>query len=197
MEYLLGGRGTVALLTEDKLQVLVSSTEEALIPDYVDEVYTGAIWRKREFMNKLSDLLKTVKSKKLLLDNAPPLLRSHAIGLLSSHEKLIMNIGNMYDIEFDNAHNLVEELRTVKTVKEQEIIKKSVRKTEEILEDVVGSLNGEKTEKDVLGEIYKETYSYAFPSFPPIVAFGSHTASPHHIPENEKLKGNNIFLIDM
>ena len=35
------------------------------------------------------------------------------------------------------------------------------------------------------------------PSFPPIVAFGEHTAIPHHSPTEKKLRPDDIILLDM
>jgi Xaa-Pro aminopeptidase len=77
-------------------------------------------------------------------------------------------------------------------------IRESCRLADEIIAEVVRNLQRGKSEIEVAAEIRKlaklKTNGLAFP---PIVAFGKNSATPHHSPTARKLKIGDIVKIDL
>ncbi|MFH0776974.1 MAG: M24 family metallopeptidase [Patescibacteria group bacterium] len=70
--------------------------------------------------------------------------------------------------------------------------------TDQILAEVVANLRFGKSEIAVAREIRKLTrLNKARIAFPPIVAFGRNSATPHHKPSARKLKRGDIIKIDL
>ncbi len=92
-----------------------------------------------------------------------------------------------------------EKFRMVKTREEIKLITKAQRITEKVLEEVKKHLQVGKTEQQIAWEIERLGHECGADtiSFPPIVGFGSNSASPHHQNTNRKLKKGDIILIDM
>jgi len=199
LEYLIGRNlysTTVTLLTRDGLHVLVSKLEESMVDlPHIDSIDT--YYGTSEFFGKILNLLNRVKGGKVLLNNAPPLLAPYAAKILSSHEKLLVNLGEMLGISFLSSEKLVYELRSVKTREEIEALKITVKKTVEIVEDTIeNEIKVRMTEKQVAALIYKRIYEVGLPAFNVIVAFGENTANPHHATSDKKLRDGEIGYID-
>ena len=92
----------------------------------------------------------------------------------------------------------IVEMRMIKDELELNQIKKAVAITNKTLKATLVKLRIGMSERDV-HELLKETAS-SFggngEAFPGIVAFGRHSALPHHQPSRKKLKGNMPVLID-
>lgn len=104
------------------------------------------------------------------------------------------------------AHNLKLEplspaflwkMRMRKDAQEQSFITQAAKVTRQVLADHLESLSVGQTEQEI-----QESIDAAFrklnaePAFPTIVAFGPHTASPHHQPTSTPLTNNTTVLID-
>ncbi|MFH0927207.1 MAG: Xaa-Pro peptidase family protein [Candidatus Micrarchaeota archaeon] len=90
----------------------------------------------------------------------------------------------------------LEALRVQKSSDEIRKIKKAVQIAKKILNEIEPHLSPKTTEEEIAKKLrllcFKRGVS---PSFPPIVAAGKNSASPHHIPSKKRL-GKGIVLID-
>lgn len=101
-------------------------------------------------------------------------------------------------------HHLIENLRAIKTPTEILKIKKAQAITDKtflLIKNFIHKKLRSKqsiTEKQIASQI--ETLAEklgATMAFPPIVAFGAHSATPHHQNSSTKLKKGQLILIDM
>lgn len=93
---------------------------------------------------------------------------------------------------------LVSQLRMKKDETEIQSLRKANAVTHQILEETLQSLQVGMTEQEVqdLFERKLQTRPSEPRAFPTIVAFGEHTAAPHHQPTQRALKKNEPVLID-
>lgn len=93
----------------------------------------------------------------------------------------------------------IENIRMIKEEFEIEKIKKACEISNKIISDVQRQLRVGITEMEVkkMVDSMLESYGADELAFPTIVAFGSHSALPHHQPSNQKLENNMPVLIDM
>lgn len=93
--------------------------------------------------------------------------------------------------------SLIENLRTIKEKAEIENIKKACKLGDITFKYIITKVKTGTTEKDLAKAIVVFVLQHgAQISFKPIVAFGSNSSSPHHVPSNRKLKRNQIVLLD-
>jgi len=93
----------------------------------------------------------------------------------------------------------IEKLRAVKTKDELAKIVKAQRLAEKIFTKIVKNLKTGQSEKEISWDIIRLAHEYGADdvSFPPIIAFGNNSGTPHHLSGNRKLKKGDIVLIDM
>ncbi|MGQ4891080.1 MAG: M24 family metallopeptidase [Candidatus Njordarchaeia archaeon] len=199
LEYMLGLNTystTLVLLTLDELIVLVSKLEESMVQiEHIDSVKT--YYGMGEFFKGVLDALAKVKNGRVLINNASPLILSHASKLLSGHERIIRNIGDLMGVSFYPSDKFLYELRSIKTPAEIEALKYAVEETVKAIEYVIENYAKVGiTEKELSAQLYKEIYSVGHPSFENIVAFGKNTANPHHATSDKKLRDGEIGYID-
>lgn len=93
--------------------------------------------------------------------------------------------------------NIVENLRTIKTLDEIGKIEKACKIGDKAFDHVLKKIKVGLTEKQLAFElelfIKKQGFELSFPS---IVAFGPNSSIPHHQTSNAKLKKNSIVLLD-
>lgn len=103
-------------------------------------------------------------------------------------------------IKFKSTISLVADQRLIKDEKEIVNIKKACRITLTVYRKIKKLLIPGCREKEIAWEInklLKKEGSEGIPrEFSPIVAFGSNTAIPHHIPGHRKLRPKDIVLLD-
>jgi len=89
--------------------------------------------------------------------------------------------------------------RVQKTPAEIKLIIKAQRIAEKTFKDVRKKIKIGQTEKEIAWEIEKMGRENGADdvSFPPIVAFGNNSSSPHHQNSSKKLKKGDLILIDM
>lgn len=97
-------------------------------------------------------------------------------------------------------HNLVEDLRAVKTPQEIAAIKKGARIIDQIFAEIVKGLKrrSTRTEEQIVVEIGRLAKKFGADglAFDPIVAWGGSAAAPHHNPGKTKIGRNNFLLMD-
>ncbi len=90
------------------------------------------------------------------------------------------------------------QMRLKKDIEEQKLLRKSALIAVKIITNITQNLKVGQTEKELANLIdFKLGQVQAKPAFPTIVAFGVHSALPHHQPTNFRLKLNTPVLIDM
>ena len=95
--------------------------------------------------------------------------------------------------------NVIERQRMIKSAEEIEIIRRSVETNSKAFERAVKKLRPGVSESDTAAEIEYQMRRLGAekPAFDTIVAYGARTALPHAHPTAEKLKGDELVLIDM
>lgn len=100
---------------------------------------------------------------------------------------------------FLNSSSIVDELRMVKDEEERELMRKSSRINDRVMEVLQNELKEGYTEKyyaRLLAEIYEKEGAQGF-SFDPILAYGENAADPHHEPDSTPLKKGDSLVIDI
>lgn len=97
------------------------------------------------------------------------------------------------------ADEVVARVRGVKDEAELKHLREAVRIAEQALEETLKSIREGITEKELAAELIAQLRAGGseepFP-FPPIVAFGEHSADPHAAPTDRPLRQDEIILID-
>jgi Xaa-Pro aminopeptidase len=115
----------------------------------------------------------------------------------SSWQKVRTSLGG--GVRLKDCSGMVEELRIVKSDKEIDIIRRSVALNSRAYEKTLRKIAPGMTEIEVVAEL-----EYAMrrlgadgPAFETIVAVGARTALPHARPGHNRLKNNQLLLVDM
>jgi Xaa-Pro aminopeptidase len=97
------------------------------------------------------------------------------------------------------AENMVEQLRVIKDEEEITLIKRSLAITEKVITEVGSQLRPGLAEKEVAWMIEQGLRAAGAegPSFPPMVAYGTNSARPHHDPGERRLRTGEPVIIDM
>lgn len=95
--------------------------------------------------------------------------------------------------------NQVEQLRAIKDQEEIGLIQRSLAITEKVIAVVGSQLREGLAEQEVAWMIEQALRQAGAegPSFPPMVAFGSNSARPHHDPGERRLQPGEPIIIDM
>jgi len=106
---------------------------------------------------------------------------------------------NLAKIALKPQHGLIEHYRIIKTPAETAKIIKAQRIAEKVFNQIKTELQIGQSETEICWKIIELCHKYGADdvSFPPIVAFGSKSAIPHHLSGNRKLKKGDLVLIDM
>lgn len=93
----------------------------------------------------------------------------------------------------------IEEIRWCKDENEVKLLKKSQKINAEVFKRIRAMIKPGHSELEIAWQIRAIGYELGAEdiSFEPIVAFGNHSASPHHQNTTRKLKKRDIVLIDM
>lgn len=115
-----------------------------------------------------------------------------------SFEHFLNNLKNKYSkITTSPVTDLIKPLRQIKEKDEINEIKKAISITKQGFISVLKNLKHSKTEADIEAELsYNFTKNKAKHSYHPIVASGINATTLHYIKNNEKLKKNQLVLID-
>lgn len=109
------------------------------------------------------------------------------------------NIGKKQKIEFVPLSDLVESMRVIKSEKEIEVLRASVRLNEKVFKKIFNHLSPEMREVDVAIEleIAMRGAGAESPSFDTIVAAGNNAALPHAVPQTSHLGTGRSIIVDM
>ncbi len=103
------------------------------------------------------------------------------------------------DFKLKSATDIIEAKRAVKTEEEIGFIKTAQQIAEGALKRAISRIKIGSTERELMAEINYEMIKGGAEkySFETIVAFGAHTAEPHHHPSDYKLEKDDLILVDM
>jgi Xaa-Pro aminopeptidase len=101
--------------------------------------------------------------------------------------------------KFVRTKGVIEEFRRSKDARELRSFRRAQHITHEMLRRVPAVLRKGITERDVAWKLTSWAHELGADglAFDPIVAFGSHTSSPHHHPTGRKLRKGHIVQIDV
>jgi Xaa-Pro aminopeptidase/Xaa-Pro dipeptidase len=101
--------------------------------------------------------------------------------------------------KFVATSGVIEEFRRTKDDDELRIMNRANRITEEMLRRIPSQLRSVTTERGLATKlrIWADEIGADGLAFEPIVAFGTHTSSPHHVPTSRALKKGAIVQIDV
>jgi Xaa-Pro aminopeptidase len=97
------------------------------------------------------------------------------------------------------SEDLTQELRIIKDDEEIELIRRSLRLTEDVLHSIWGDLRVGLKEQDVAWRIEREIREGGAESvsFPPIVASGPNASLPHAVPGNRVIAEGDGVILDL
>ena len=94
--------------------------------------------------------------------------------------------------------DVVEGLRSIKDAEEVNSIKRAVRLTKEVLKNTVSLVKPGRSEEFLSRKIEIEFIENgAKAGFDPIVASGANSSKPHAMPTGNRIRGNDLVMIDM
>lgn len=133
------------------------------------------------------------------------IINKHKIDILLFEENNLTVAGlkhfkkNLKNVKFKEGNSFVEKKRTEKTDKEIRQITHAQRITEKAYQKGLTKIKTGITERELALIIENEAMKLGAQdvAFPPIVAFGNNTGSPHHQTSNRKLKKGEMVLIDI
>ncbi|MDA0375705.1 MAG: Xaa-Pro peptidase family protein [bacterium] len=105
----------------------------------------------------------------------------------------------LLNTKFVQSRGIIEEFRRSKEPDELQHFRKAQAITHQLMDTVPTLLKGSITEKQLAEKLRQIAIELGADelSFDPIVAFGTHTSSPHHHPSSRKLSKGHIVQIDI
>lgn len=180
-----GGSSGIAIVTRKSMFLLTdfrySGAVKHLSPGIRAVITTDAI-------SETLNILKKSKIKTLLFEEE---------NVTVGRYKRLKN--KLTGIKLVGSSGLIETARAVKTSVEISLIKKAQTINEKTLKTIRREIKPGITEKSLARKIVETATKLGSdgPAFPPIVAFGKNSASPHHEPGFAKLKKGDLVLLDM
>jgi Xaa-Pro aminopeptidase len=126
----------------------------------------------------------------------------HSLGVEAAHVTLTlhaeMRVAAEDKVDLTATESLVESLRSVKDAEEVTALRRACEITDAAFTDVLGRLRPGVSERDVAWWLYAamREHGAAGPSFDSIVAFGPHSAIPHHQPTERTLRAGDLAKFD-
>lgn len=178
-----------------------SEGARSLVKKGVEVIDNSRIWRdEAETAKKWTAILKKHKIQEIGLEE-----HEMSISRFKFFKKQLKLDGKT--LKITNISGELEKVRALKTSEEIKLLEKSQHINEQvfleaqkrILQAAHSFLKHTPSEKEVAWWIIQLARELGADeiSFEPIVAFGEHSASPHHHPTDRKLKRGDTVLIDM
>lgn len=150
-------------------------------------------------------VLEYLEIKKRSLDFLPEICKKHRIKNLGFEDEKITYAQYrdlkkiVQKVHLKPIEKTISSLRRQKFSDEIRLIRKSQKLNEQVLSTIFRTLKLGESEVEIAADIKKIARDYGAEdvSFNPIVAFGGHSATPHHQNTTRKLEKGDIVLIDM
>lgn len=186
--------GLLNLNPEERESFLVLSNKRAnlLYPTFspitqLDSIeYHSGHWPS-DLIEVLSTYIKNEYTKTIFIDKSSLFVNEYEA---LTDKKLILEELNT---------TLLWQQRIIKDEAELLLLQKAGEITAQVMSQVLKDLAVGMSEKDVaqVAEIEMRRLGAERASFPPVIAFGSHSALPHHQPTDTKLSEEMVVLIDI
>ncbi|MFC1615614.1 M24 family metallopeptidase [Patescibacteria group bacterium] len=190
--------------------MLITKNKKYLFTDFryieraKNNIKKGIIIIDSTKMWKNSDLLKE-KWHKILKKHKIKLLGIEEDNLTISQFKKFRRISRIKEwkkpLKFFKSINKIQKKREIKNKNEIQAIIKAQRINEKVLKEIIKIIKKsiKIREIDLVWKIKQLGYEFGADdvAFDPIVAFGKHSAIPHHLPDKTYFKKGDIILIDM
>ena len=175
-------REAYLLVTKNKQYILTDGRYAQAVEHLITNFELIEISSKLSFENKLKDLAKKNKIKKLGFE---------------PHDMTVLEHKKLSRLFNDLNHLTLNSLRSIKTPEEILFIEKACKLGDKTFSYILKKIKEGISEKELAFEIEFFIKKHgADISFPPIVAFGKNSAIPHHVPTNNQLTNNQIILLD-
>lgn len=175
----------VIIISKNSIDILHSHfTQYASI---VGVTYT-ACYLPKKLATHVASLLKDLKATTIFFDS----------GHISSATYLALKTELSVDLkQIDKS--IIWKQRITKDTDEIKLLTKAAQITSKTMSSALKFLRVGVTEKEVVTHITTKMIELGGTalSFPPIVAFGPHSASPHHLPTDTTLMNNTPVMIDV
>lgn len=102
-------------------------------------------------------------------------------------------------LQVKNGSNLIDDLRAVKSIEEQAIMKEASRLNDLAMTQLIDKISLNLSEKEMvhqLAQLYTDLGCNGF-SFEPIVAYGPNGADPHHVTSNDRPNKGDTIVLDI
>ncbi len=149
----------------------------------------NVILSQRTF-SEMIDLLKKQGINTLFVETA-----TVSISQFKEIEEMLSGIKISTSDKFDN---LIEEMRSIKTVAEVELIKKAQKLTDDTFEYILDRIKAGRSEKDVMldMEFYMRSKGSEGVSFDFIVVSGKNSSLPHGVPTDKLIENGDFLTMD-
>ena len=189
---------TLTLVPNDGKPIVITSQMEAMMVD--NEIYNVNAYKKgselTEFIEKILNNLPDNSTIALNFVEEEEVFQNLSYDIISSGTFDVLTKMNQ-NLNYVSAKDLIFEVRAVKTKQEIKNHEIAARLAEELMEEVIEPLIKPRiTEKELAANIEFECNKRGGVAFEPIVASGPHAAIPHHKAGPEKIKENQVLLID-
>ena len=176
-------REAYLLLTKKHCYIFTDGRYSEVIKKDFSEFKLVETSPKNTFQNNLKTIITKEKIKKLAIDEND--LRVSEFIAIRKITKITSD------------KNIVENLREIKDEQEILEIKEACKIGDLAFDYILNELKTNVTEIEIAKriEIFILTKNASL-SFTPIVAFGKHSSSPHHVSSDTRLKKNEIVLLD-
>lgn len=177
------------LITDNQEKHLITDGRYELKASEICTPDTNITIIKENLNQTLGQLLAKLKIKTISFD-----------GNFLPYSQVLLLRKTFSEIKFEAKPDKIIKSRMQKTATEIELIKKAQIINEQTLKAIINHhLKINCTEREIALKIERigQDLGAEKCSFPPIVAFGKNSASPHHSPGNQKLKQGDTVLIDM
>lgn len=177
-------REAFILITKNAQYILTDKRYKDEIKNYITDLKLEEVSSTIPYRIALEKLIKKHKIKKLGVEETNIKVSEYKSLLKILPSSSLINFG-------------IDENRSVKDQNEINVIQKACKLTDQAFVYILKKIKPGITEKELADDleffIKKHGAELAFPS---IVAFGKHSAVPHHNSNNEKLKTKDIILLD-
>ena len=117
---------------------------------------------------------------------------------ISQFKEIEEMLGGIKISKSDKFDNIIEEMRSIKTVAEVELIKKAQKLTDDTFEYILDRIKAGRSEKDVMldMEFYMRSKGSEGVSFDFIVVSGKNSSLPHGVPTDKLIENGDFLTMD-
>lgn len=186
----------VWLDSNERLQaILISQTQEEAVM-IVHEMTEGEVDSATHFQK---EFWKDGENALLLLNEFLPDSGTISIDDFWPSHYLLELIQMKPEASFVSSNEVIAKLRLIKDEQEIELLRKSGKIADRVMEQTIEFIKPGVTESEVVNEVKRLFSEYGVEelSFNPIVGAGAHGAVPHHAPDDTEIVDGDMIVLDL